>query len=195
MEVSVRSPFPFEALPRVWMWIQKFRHKVADDFSPKTLEEFVSLEASKWDRQKTWAIYGDGELGGLVVFERESPWVGSAHLVLKPDFQGKGLAVKALRQTFGAMFAEGVGRLVFYVFSGNLAVGSLIVNLGGQREGCLRGHSLQDGKPADVWVYGLMKAEFEGKQHELSVRKHQNDQQQQHADHDPAGVAAIQLAA
>lgn len=193
--MSVKSPFPFEALPRVWAWIQGFRHKVADDFSPASLSAFVRLEAQKWPHQKTWAIYGDGELGGLVTYEKENEWVGTAHLLLKPDFQGKGLAVKALRRAFAEMFGTGIGRLVFYVLSGNLAVGSLVVNLGGRREGCLRNHTLQNGVPTDVWIYGLMKEEFRGgEKHELSVRLDQDDQQQHDAHVDGAGAVALQPA-
>lgn len=191
MDVRVESPFPFAALPRVWGWIQKFRHKVADDFSPKTLDEFVSLEASRWERQKTWAIYGDGELGGLVIFERVSPWRGEAHVLLKPDFQGKGVAMKACRQAVSEMFAHGVGKLSFSVLEKNLAVGSLICNLGGRREGCLRSETVQGGHPTDVWVYGLTKADFEGK-HELSIRKDNDHEQQQHPDDDRARLATVQ---
>lgn len=191
MEVSVESPFPFEALPRVWGWIQGFRNKVADDFSPHSLDEFIRFQKAKWDSQKTWAILGAGELGGLVTFERLNGWVGTAHLLLKPDFQGRGLAAPALRKAFSEMYASGVGRLVFYVLAGNLAVGSLIVNLGGKREGSLRGQTLQDGIPTDVWVYGLMKTEFEGKQYELSTRLNQDHQQFLDPDTDRAGAIAI----
>lgn len=192
MNVRVESPFPPQSLPRVWGWIAGFKHKVADDFSPSSLNAFVELMASRWKTEKTWAIYADDELGGLVTFERLSPWLGTAHLLLKPDFQGKGVAVKALQHAFAEMFALGIGRLIFYVISGNLAVGSLIVNLGGKREGCLRGHTLQDGKPTDVWVYGLSKTEFEGKQlHELSIRIKQDDQLQQHAHTDGAGAGTV----
>lgn len=194
MEVSVRSPFPFEALPRVWTWIQRFRHRVADDFSPHTLDDFVDLQASKWEQQRSWAIYGDGELGGLITFERLNGHAGTAHLLLKPDFQGRGLAMPALRLAFAEMYALGVERLMFYVLQGNWAVGSLIVNLGGRREGCLRSHTLQKGKPIDVWIYGLMKAEFEGKQHELSVRKHQDNQQLNNADADRPGAGPLPAA-
>jgi RimJ/RimL family protein N-acetyltransferase len=194
MDISVVSPFPFEALPRCWRWIESFRHKVSDDFSPKTLDEFVAVMAEQWPRLKTWAIYANDELGGLVTFERISPWVGTAHMVLKPDFQGKGFALKALRQTFGEMFALGVGRLHFDVLQGNLAVGSLIVNLGGVREGCLRGHTLQAGNPVDVWQYGLSKSVFEEKNCELLIRQQQQIVEHQHPDHDVAGERSLQPA-
>jgi RimJ/RimL family protein N-acetyltransferase len=171
VEIEVQSPFPFQALPRVWGWVERFRHKVADDFSPKTLEKFFEQMAGQWPRLKTWAIYAGGELGGLVTFERLSPWAGTAHVVLKPDFHGQGVALRAVRQAVVEMFALGVGRLYFQVFQGNLAAGSLIVNLGGRREGCLREHTLQDGKPVAVWQYGLLKSEFEERNRGISIRQ------------------------
>lgn len=161
MDIAVTSPFPFEALPRIWSWIAGFREKISDDFSPQSLEDFVSAMAAKWDRQKSWAVSADGELGGLITFERLTPWLGTAHLILKPDFQGRGIAVKACRLAVAEMFAEGIGKLAFYPLAGNLAIGSLLIHLGSTREGKLIGHTLSGGKPADMWVYGLSKENFE----------------------------------
>ncbi len=176
MEIRVESPFPFAALPRVWRWIESFHAKVADDFAPKTLSDFVRHMGAKWGQQKTWAIYGDGELGGLITFERLNPWLGTAHMLLKPELQGRGLAVRALRVAFGEMFQQGIGKLVFFVLAGNLAVGSLVINVGAKREGTLEGHTLSDGRPRDVWVYGLSKAAFEEKHHVISIRTDDADQ-------------------
>jgi RimJ/RimL family protein N-acetyltransferase len=185
MKIELISPFPFEALPRVWGWIAGFRQKVADDFAPQTLGDFVAHMASRWGHQKTWAIAGDGELGGLIIFERLSPWRGTAHVILKPDFQGRGIAVKACRQAVREMFQEkGIGKLEFQALAGNLAVGSLLTNIGAKREGTFEGHTLSGGKPRDVWMYGLTKAAFEEQQHVVSVRTNHQDQ------HEPAAAAA-----
>jgi len=170
MNIEVTSPFPFEALPRVWHWIEPFREKVSDDFGPRDLKSFLALMAAKLEREKTWAVYGDGELGGLIEFERISPWLGTAHCLLKPDFHGRGIAVKACRIAVSEMFQErGLGRLEFRVLAGNLAIGSLISNLGGKREGTLEGHTLWQGKPKDVWIYGLSKEGFQGKRNVVTV--------------------------
>ncbi len=159
--IEVTQPFPFEALPRIWKWIASFRGKVADDFSPQTEDEFVCYMASRWKDQKTWAVYAAGELGGLVTFERLSGWRGTAHIVLKPDFQGRGIAVQACRTAVAEMFQiEGLGKLEFTVLAGNLAIGSLLVNIGAAREGTRKDHTQRGGKPADVWEYGLTKIAF-----------------------------------
>lgn len=168
MNIEVRSPFPIEALPRIWRWIEPFREKLSDDFSPKTLEAFIAMKLPHWDRKRTWAVYGDGELGGLIEFEKLTPYVGTAHFLLKPEFQRQGLSMKAARIAAEDIFEhEGVGKLAFFIPSGNLAIGSLLVNLGAKREGTLEGHTLRGGKPTDLWIYGLSKEVFQG-----STRNH-----------------------
>jgi RimJ/RimL family protein N-acetyltransferase len=208
MTIDVTSPFPFEALPRVWKWIEPFRSKVSDDFAPQSLTAFIQYMSLKWERQKTWAVYGDGELGGLIVFERINPWLGTASIVLKPDFQGQGIAVKACRIAVAQMFEQvGIGKVDFYLLAGNYAIGSLLITLGAKREGTLESHTLRNGKPTDLWVYGLTKASFEVKQNGISIghlRTHNADQHvgrdqpvdrndQRHVEQHPhpiAGVAA-----
>ena len=162
MEISVTNPFPFEAMPRVYRWIEGFKNKVNDDFGPKTLGEFMETMAAKWETHASWAVSVDGELGGLITFERLSPWVGTAHFVFKPDFQGRGVASKACRIAIAEMFEMGIGKLSFYPLGGNLAIGSLLCNLGAKREGTLTGQTLVDGKPTDILIYGLLKENFNG---------------------------------
>lgn len=122
--------------------------------------EFMSDRMDRPDFH-TWSITANGELGGMISCERVSPWLGTAHIILKPGFQGKGLSMLALRQAFGEMFALGIGKLAFYPLAGSLAVGSLLVNLGAKREGKLVSHTLVGGKPADINLYGLLKEDFE----------------------------------
>jgi RimJ/RimL family protein N-acetyltransferase len=161
VELAVDSPFPFEALPRVWRWIETFRERVADDFSPKTEAGFVDFMAARWESMKTWAIRVDGELAGLILFERVNDWLGTAHFLLKPEFHAKGIAVKAARAAVAEMFRAGAGKLEFRVIAPNVAIGSLICAIGGTREATQRSQTLQGGKPVDVWLYGLTKQTWE----------------------------------
>jgi RimJ/RimL family protein N-acetyltransferase len=163
MQIDVRSPFPFEALPRIWRWIEPFRAQLSNDSSPKTLDEFLAFKAPNWKKRRTWAIYGDGELGGLIEFEKLDSWLGTAHFLLKPEFHRQGLSIKAARIAAADIFEhEGIGKLTFQILAGNLAIGSLLCNLGARREGTLEGHTLRGGKPTDLWVYGLSKETFQG---------------------------------
>jgi RimJ/RimL family protein N-acetyltransferase len=165
MTLEVKSPFPFEALPRIWRWIEPFREKLSNDFSPKTLAEFLQAKGPRWDKMRTWAVYGDGELGGLIEFEKLDPWIGTAHFLLKPEFQRQGLSIRAARIAAADIFDhEGIGKLSFQIPSGNMGIGSLLINLGAKREGRLEGHTLCGGKPTDMLVYGLSKEVFQGSQ-------------------------------
>lgn len=148
--------------------MEPYRAKVSDDFSPQTLPDFLQAMAAKWDALGSWGVYavgddgGPGELGGLITFEQLTPWVGTAHFILKQEFHRKGIAVIAARQAAAEIFeGEGIGKLVFYPLAGNLAIGSLLCNIGARREGTLVGHTLCGGKPTDMWVYGLLKTEFQ----------------------------------
>lgn len=161
MNVEIKSPFPIECAPRLWSWIQPFKDRVSDDFGPQTLGEFVPQFMSKCAGQTTWGVYGDGELAGLITFERLNPWIGTAHIILKPSFHGKGLALRASEMAIAAMFETGIGKLCFYPMArGNTAMGSMLVSMGARREGLLRAQTLCDGAPQDIVVYGLMKEEF-----------------------------------
>lgn len=177
MQIEVRSPFPIESLPRTWPWMEPFRAKVSDDFSPQNLPDFLTAMVAKWDSIRTWSVYGDGELGGLITFEKLTPWVGTAHLLLKAEFHRRGIAVQAAKIAVTEMFKqESIGKLACYPLAGNLAIGSLLCNLGGKREGTLAGHTLCDGKPTDMWLYGLLKTDF------LAAMEHRREQDQKHAE-------------
>ena len=192
MTVELISPFPFEALPRVWRWMETFRDQVGDDFAPQSEREFMDYMYARWKHITTWAIVGDGELCGLMIFEQLTPWLGTAHLLIKREFQNRGIAVRACRQAFAEMFKRsGIGKLQFDVLARNRAVGSLLINIGAQREGTLCDQTLRDGKPQDVWLYGLTKAAFHAQQVRLKDKRHVISLQTDHADLDkqPAAVA------
>lgn len=170
MDISVIEPFPFEALPRVWRWIEQFRNKVTDDFGPRTLPAFMESMGAQWDGQRSWGVWVDGELGGLITFQQLSPWLGTAHCIFKTDFQGKGISLKACAIAVAAMFETGIGKLTFYPLAGNLAIGSLVCNLGAKREGTLVAQTLVDGAPTDILVYGLTKENFNAISHSRGGR-------------------------
>jgi hypothetical protein len=144
--------------------------------------------SAKWDRTKTWAVYGDGELGGLITFEQLSPWLGTAHCLFKPSFQGKGIAPDACRVALTEMFTL-VGKLEFYVNSGNKAIGSMLVNLGAKREGLLEKHTLCGGKPTDLIIYGLPKDRF----HVISNDDHKQIEQPVKQNADAGDGGHVQL--
>lgn len=159
VEITVETPFPEYAVPRVWTWMERFRSRVADDFAPKTLEEFVD----DWERRgsETWAVYRDGELGGLVTVEQVSPVVASSHCLFKKEFWGAETTIPALQQVYGKVFERGITKISSAVFHDNDTIKSLAYKIGAKREGMLRNQTLRGGKPVHMVVVGLLKEDFE----------------------------------
>jgi RimJ/RimL family protein N-acetyltransferase len=159
-EVSLRSPFPPEDVPRIWEWIEPFRNRVSDDFSPKTLMEFLVYFREQSMRSHTWAVYRSGELGGLVTYEKISPVVGTAHCIFKKSFWGRATTMPALQAAIHEMFGESV-KLTLPVMDGNKAMLSLLSDLGASREGVLEKHTVRGGKPINVVMLALFRDTFD----------------------------------
>lgn len=158
--VRVESPFPEAAIPRVWSWIQEFRYRVADDFAPDTIEQFVEFWANH--TVETWGVWRDGELGGLVVITPVSPVLVESHCLFKRTFWGHDTTLEALRQVYTQVFARGGIEKIFSVaFRDNAQLLGLARKLGAQKEGVLRRHTRRLGEMVDMIAIGLLKEEFE----------------------------------
>jgi RimJ/RimL family protein N-acetyltransferase len=151
----ILSPFPAWAVPRVWVWMQQFRGRVMDDFGPRTLEEFMAEWEARQPARMSWAVLRDGEIGGLVVVDRQSPVLGATHCVFKRSFWGHEDTVDALKQIYEQAFSAGIQKLSCAVFPDNAQLIHLARRVGARREGRLKNHTLRDGKPADLLILGL----------------------------------------
>lgn len=158
MEIKVRSPFPPEAVPRIWIWMRQFWRRVSDDFGPKTLAEFVA----QWEatQQQTWAVYRDGELGGMASFTPWSPIVGTLHTVFKRAFWGRSTTETALRMVVDQIFGQGYEKILCLPFEDNHAIIALAKRIGFRREGVLRAQTRRDGKPVNLVAIGLTREEY-----------------------------------
>lgn len=162
MDVHVESPFPEAALPRLWGWMEAFRDRVADDFAPQTLEEFLDDWAERSGGWKSWGVWLGEDLGGLVTYE---PWptggVGVSHALFKKSFWGRAITRAALTLVYEELFANGTRKILGFPFRGNNAIIDLGKSLGAKTEGVLRQQTLKGGQPADLVVLGLLKEDFE----------------------------------
>jgi RimJ/RimL family protein N-acetyltransferase len=158
--VTLRSPFPVEDVPRIWEWIEPFRWRVSDDYSPKTLAEFVVYFRGLSARCRTWAVYRNRELGGLITYEALSPIVGTAHCTFKKSFWGSKTTVPALEQAIAEMLAESP-KLSLPVMQGNKAMIALLARMGATQEGVLRKHTMREGRPIDVVMMAIFRPEAE----------------------------------
>lgn len=161
-EVRVESPFPDYALPRAWAWIQSFRNRVSDDFSPKTLEEFVEYWEAKRETQQTWGVWRGEELGGLISWEPYgAPGIGVGHAMFKREFWGSKTTRRAMEMVCTELFTSGTRKIMGFPFASNHAIIALYKSIGARKEGVLRGQTMQGGKPVDMVALGLMKDDFE----------------------------------
>jgi len=162
VQVSVQPEFPLYALPRLWQWAEDSRHQVADQFSPKTLDEFVN----SWERQavagqRSWCVWVNGELGGAVWSTRLSPVLADSHCIFKRSFWGQGITREALRLVYAEIFAGGIEKIAIVCFVDSHALLGLVRKLGFEREGTLKKSTLRDGQLVDQAVIGLTKEAFE----------------------------------
>lgn len=123
--------------------------------------EFVDWWEAGMDRRKTWGVYRDDELGGLIVAETLNPATAAAHCIFAKHFWGEQTTVPALQMAFGELFESGVSRIMGTPFAHNSNMIALAKKIGFQREGTLRSHTMQGGKPVDAVVMGLLKEDFE----------------------------------
>lgn len=161
--MTVSSPFPHYALPRVWGWIGESRRQTQDDFSVDTLNAFVGeWEVADAAGRLTWAVWRDGELGGVVMSRRINPVCVDSHCVFKRSFWGHGTTVEALRLVARDIFSSGeTQKITAWAYHDNHALLGLVRKLGFQKEGTLRQQTRRAGEPVDVVMLGLTKQAFE----------------------------------
>lgn len=160
--VTICSPFPEFALPRVWIWTKEFRSRVADDYGPKTLEAFVDQYRARLHAgMKSWAVERGGELGGLVTFEPTSPMCGSAHCVFKKAFWGHETTVEAMRLAFAEVFSAGIKKILSLAFADNVQLLYAVRLLGFEKEGVLRKQTQRGGELVDMMALGCTHEDFE----------------------------------
>jgi len=159
--LRLEAPFPEYALPRVWTWIEDFRHRVADDFSLKSLGEFMRHWEERRPFRKSWGVWRGKELGGLVIYEPWQPGVGTSHALFKRSFWGRNVTRAALEQVYGELFDSGVRKVVSFPFRGNNAIIALGKSLGAVSEGLLKAQTLREGQPIDVVILSLFKEDFD----------------------------------
>lgn len=172
-ELRLESPFPAYAVPRAWVWIEEFRHRVADDFAPNTLDEFIAQwRAGAAVGTKSWAVIRDDEIGGVITARRLSPIVADAHCIFARRFWGRETTLASLRLVFDELYRDGVEKIISLVFKDNHGVIGIIKALGGTVEGRLARHTLRGGKRVDMVPIGILKEAFYGV---ISGRSDQRD--------------------
>lgn len=141
--------------------MQEFRDRVLDDFGPQTLDEFVAQFRERQKRERTWAVYRGGELGGFISYEPWSPICGTSHCLFSKRFWGHETTVPALRAVYREIFAGDTRKVLSFVFSDNGQIVHLARTIGAVKEGVLRQQTQRRGQLVDMVALGLLKADFE----------------------------------
>jgi RimJ/RimL family protein N-acetyltransferase len=142
--------------------MNQFRTRVADDFSPQTLEEYVESQSRRMHPGLNWGVYRGDDLGGAIWFEQGSPVSGIIHTVFRKDFWGHETTYPALNAAVEEIFGAGVDKLLAMSFADNHSVRGMAKRFGMAQEGLLRSMTRRRGQLVDMVVYGLTKEEFYG---------------------------------
>lgn len=160
-DIRVVTPFPDFAAPRIWAWMEQFRARVADDFSPQTEREFMAAWEQRANHEQRWAVYRGDELGGLVTLAPVTPCVLTSHVVFKKQFWGQDCTLEGIAQVYEVAFElPRITKISSLVFADNAQIIGLAKRLGAEIEGRLRNHTMRGGQPVDMIALGLLKEDF-----------------------------------
>lgn len=149
--VTELTSYPPVTMPLVESMIQKSQTRWAGG------------ELAKW----AIALRRDDQLIGTCGFNDFSAAHRWAELAydLAQAFWGKGLMRQAAAAAIDWAFADGqIDRVHAYVRTDNMRSAILLERLGFVREGCLRSFRVCRGRACDLYVYGLLRAEWAAKQ-------------------------------
>lgn len=160
-DIEVKSPFPLDQIPRLAFWFEEFRHRVADDFGPRTQEAMLEqTEQQIAAGMQTWAVTRYGEMGGYISATRQTPILADVHCIFKPSFFGRAITDRSIKTVYEQLFHDGIEKITSSVFADNKGIRALAKRIGMREEGRLVAHTRRDGKPVDVIVLGITKQEF-----------------------------------
>lgn len=161
----------------MWRWIGEFKHRMADDSFPETLDAFID----RWDSfekagRKSWGIRKAGEFGGVAVSNVTGMVTRDIHCIFRKDFWGRETTLPALTLIFEEMFSGGTEKLSTMAFADNNSMAWLMRAMGATKEGLLKNQTRRGGKLVDMVMLGLEKERFyelRGK-HEQHVGQHRH---------------------
>jgi RimJ/RimL family protein N-acetyltransferase len=174
----------------VWEWVKSFRTRVCDDYSPATVEAYVQQAIAHPGNERTWAVWRDGELGGLISFQSWNPIAGITHCLFKRSFWGPDTTHTALRLAYDEVFASGVQTVNAFVFEDNHPIRALAKRLGARElRDPIQKFTMRGGEPVNAVVIQLSKESF----YALSPRL-QNHNDLQHNAHVHGGAVGPAIA-
>jgi len=163
--IQITEPFPEWAWPLAWSWVEGQRDRVFDDSGPKTDVEFVSRYIDLYQNGRTYGIWKDGRIGGVIGFEFNSGTCATAHILVSRRLWGKENS-EAFREAARQMFESlpALLRIQAFVPASNRLAVMLAKRMGGVFEGRLRDVGMMGGEPVDADLIALTRKDFYGLQ-------------------------------
>jgi RimJ/RimL family protein N-acetyltransferase len=180
--IRITEGFPEWAWPLAWEWANARRSQLADDFFPSSIGEFVESYSVRFGGSRTYSLWKNDNLGGVIVLERASPVVFTAHILLSRRLWG--VPASDLRQAAALLFeAEPQAiRIQAFVPAWNRLAIALAKRIGAKDEGTLRCATLRNGAPADAVLMGFTREDLNGTELRRSGGRDRQQREQQQLD-------------
>lgn len=148
----------------------KFNAPYFEEYESYTYEQFLEKETSYQNTERVRGIFVDGNLVGCVTrywMDKRTRWLEIGIIIFDVNYWSKGIGTKALRlwitdtfQTYPEL--EHVG---LTTWSGNLGMMKCSEHLGLTKEACIRKVRYWQGVYYDSVKYGVLRSEWESKEH------------------------------
>jgi len=143
--------------PAAWVWFKPFWDRVANDFSPKTLEDFMEMKRAESPITIARGVYRDRELGGVLSAIHLDPSLCQVHVFLKREFWGAETVIPAVCQGQQLLWSLGYKKLWCLAYADNHRVIGLLDRIGARYEGTLFKHTQRCGEMVDMVSYGIYR--------------------------------------
>jgi RimJ/RimL family protein N-acetyltransferase len=145
------SPFPRDAAPELWRWLNSPAEPNFLDGSPRDLAGVTAALDLKTAQGITFAAMIDGRPAGFIGISpasREMAWF--AGMVIAPEHRGHGLGTTFLRAVVRDLNTRGVRKLSALFFADNHAVRAAFAKAGAVEEGYLKSAAMRNGEMTDM---------------------------------------------
>lgn len=174
--VSIVSPFPFDEMPVVSVWIEAARDSIGNDLIPKSVREFMQMQATRWqnlDELITTGIWNRRELCGyfesVALFgdvgqvkfgiQAEVPGAALAFFVFRSDAWPQGIMRTALNLCLHEHFDKQLGLIYFRVLA-HLSWHKRLLEYAGGRSLGLTSPTMQGRREVATELYGISEPEW-----------------------------------
>ena len=155
-------PFPVESLPLLWDWLQEYPDANFDDYSPKTLKDFILVMQERFaNGEVVWGIRYNGDLVGAVGIAPLNPGCAMFHgICFSKIVHGTGVPFAGVSKVLDTMFSLGVEKVAASYFADNTVIHKFFKKLGAITEGYLAQQTIRGGKPCDMRLVAVFKGKL-----------------------------------